>query len=187
MQLETMYTKNIQPKFWAENKNNCRLNCGSFALGVDSWYSPYIDDDDDLDADMWEYSYSDRKEWIEDMVYEGYDLYEIIEYVVERDFEFILKTCPWLEPIQKEDISNEDRVIAYRISLNIPEERLEFDADEDMDFHFRVQINGEWWEKNGSGSAHFVSNEIDEEPWENCEFLIYDGAIKYARFRKENE
>jgi hypothetical protein len=183
MQLETMYNRNTHPDFWWENRGNARLNCGSFALGVDRWYSPYLHDDEADEDEMWEFSYSDRKEWIEELVYEGYSADDIAEYIVDRDFEFILLTCPWLEPIDKEEISVEDRVIAYRISINIPEEPLEFDADDDLDFHFRVLLDGEWWEKNGCGTIHKVE-EPESDVWEANEFLIYSGKIRYARFKK---
>ena len=109
---------------------------------------------------------------------------EIMASLIERDFEFILKTCPWLVPIDEDEISENDRVIAYRLSMEIPDEREEFDMDEDTDFHFRLFINGEWWEKNGASPIHKVA-EPDTDIWEVDEWLIYDGEIRYAKFREE--
>jgi hypothetical protein len=89
-------------------------------------------------------------------------------------------------PIDEDEISENDRVIAYRLSMEIPDEREEFDMDEDTDFHFRLFINGEWWEKNGAGSVHKVEYP-DADVWEVDEWLIYDGEIRYAKFREEIE
>jgi hypothetical protein len=95
-----------------------------------------------------------------------------------------LKTCPWLTPIDEEDVYNGGRVIAYRLSMNIPDEREDFDVDNDMDFHFRVLIDGVWWEKNGAGPVHKVEYP-DAEDWEVDDWLVYDGPIRYARFEEE--
>lgn len=185
MELNTLYNRNTQSKFWEENKESHDLNCGSFALGVDTWFCPYIEDDRDIDDEFWMYTYSERRDWIEELVREEHELSEIMEDILERDFEFILKTCPWLEPIDVEDIAGEERVIAYRLSMEIPDEREEFDADEYMDFHFRVLINGGWWEKNGATPVHYVGDKIDEEPWVVDDWIVYSGPIKYARFKEQ--
>ena len=183
MELNTLYNRNTQPKFWEENKESHSLNCGSFALGVDTWFCPYIEDDDELEDSLWMYSGTERRNWIEELVYEGHELEDIMVDVIDRDFEFILKTCPWLEPIDVEDITDKDRVIAYRLSMEIPECRDEFDCDEYMDFHFRVLLDGEWWEKNGGAPVHYVCDYIDEEPWVVEDWIVYSGPIRYARFK----
>jgi hypothetical protein len=66
--------------------------------------------------------------------------------------------------------------------MEIPNEREEFDVDEYMDFHFRVMIDGEWWEKNGATGVHRVE---DPSSWEVDDWLVYDGPIRYAKFRVE--
>jgi hypothetical protein len=43
-------------------------------------------------------------------------------------------------------------------------------------------INGEWWEKNGATAIHKVE---DPDVWEVDDWLVYDGPIRYARFRRE--
>ena len=49
MKLENMYKRNANPKLYEEEQD--LQNCGSFALGVDGWYCPYIEhldvDEDD--------------------------------------------------------------------------------------------------------------------------------------------
>ena len=121
---------------------------------------------------------------MEELAREGYTAEEIMEAVIEKDFEFILKTCPWLSPIDEDEIDPKDRVIAYRLSIDMPEDKDEFDADDDTDFHFRVLLDGKWWEKNGGGPVHQVVDP-DEEIWEVDEWLKYEGPIKYAKFRRE--
>lgn len=162
------------------------LNCGSFALDVDRWYCPYIEDDDDIseDDELWQYTETARREWIEELVQEGVPREEIIMEVLDRDFEFILKTCPWLEQIGAEDINKEDRVIAYRLSFELPSTPEDFSVEGDTDYHFQVQIGGRWWEKNGTCAVHKVPEPDVNEPWVVDKYLKYDGEIRYARFRK---
>ena len=181
MELNALYKRNTNPELYEEEMSS--QNCGSFALGVDSWYCPYLEDDDVEEA-LWFYTDYERVTWIEELVNEGHDREEIMEDIIERDFKFILKTCPWLEPIDENEVYDGSRVIAYRLSMEIPGERSEFDVDEHMDFHFRVLIDGEWWEKNGAGPVHKVENP-DAEVWEVDDWLVYDGPIRYARFRQE--
>ena len=130
MRLDTLYKRNTNPKLYEEEQE--LQNCGSFALGVDGWYCPYIENDEEVceDGELWRYAEGERIDWIESLVAEGHDREEIMEDVIERDFEFILMTCPWLEEIQLEDMRKTDRVIAYRLCLNIPDEREEFDMEE---------------------------------------------------------
>ena len=183
MKLENMYKRNANPKLYEEEQD--LQNCGSFALGVDGWYCPYIEHlDVDEDDELWQYEKRERICWIEDLVAEGYSRKSIMLDLIDRDFEFILKTCPWLTPIDEEDVYNGGRVIAYRLSMNIPDEREDFDVDNDMDFHFRVLIDGVWWEKNGAGPVHKVEYP-DAEDWEVDDWLVYDGPIRYARFEEE--
>ena len=113
------------------------------------------------------------------MLSDDYSREEVMECVIERDFEFILKTCPWLVPIDEEEINAKDRIIAYRLSLEVPDNLDDFDMDEYSDFHFRVLVDGEWWEKNGAGPVHKVEN---PDIWEVDDWLVYDGPIRYAKF-----
>lgn len=183
MRLDTLYKRNTNPNLYIDQED-CQ-NCGSYALGVDGWYCPYLESDEDLfeNQELWQYTEDERENWITELVLEGVDRKEIMESLIERDFEFILKTCPWLVPISEDEIDENDRVIAYRLSMEIPDEREEFDMCEDTDFHFRLLIDGEWWEKNGSGPVHKVEFP-DDDVWEVEDWLIYDGPIKYARFKK---
>ena len=184
MRLDTLYKRNTNPKLYEEREFN--TNCGSFALGVDEWYCPYVEDCDidGYDSYLWQYAESERRDLMEELAREGYTAEEIMEAVIEKDFEFILKTCPWLEPIDEDEIDLKDRVIAYRLSIDMPEDGYEFDADDDTDFHFRVLIDGEWWEKNGGGPVHLVE-EDEDDAWVVDEWLAYEGPIRYARFKEE--
>ena len=179
MELDKLYKRNSNPKLFEEKQDD--TNCGSFALNVTKWYTPYLTDDTDNDDALWKYEEYEREQWVMEMLQEGYSREEIMEAVTERDFEFILKTCPWLVPIDESEIDTKDRVIAYRLSLEITDEPEEFDMDEYGDFHFRVLIDGEWWEKNGAGQVHKVDCP-DAEIWEVDDWLVYDGPIMYAKF-----
>ena len=183
MELEKMYKRNTNPKLYEEEQD--LQNCGSFALGIDGWYCPYIErlGPEDEDA-LWQYEEYERTHWMEELVNDNLEREEVMLDIIEKDFEFILKTCPWLEPIDEDEVYNGGRVIAYRLSMNIPDERSEFDVDEDTDFHFRVLIDGEWWEKNGAGPVHKV-DDPDCDVWEVDDWLVYDGPVRYAKFRQE--
>lgn len=185
MELDTLYKRNNNPDIFYDKQLN--LNCGSFALDVSEWYYPFIDDEDDvgdLDESLWCYTRYERTKYIEEMVFDGYDKDDIMSIIIDRDFEFILKTCPWLEPINEEEVYDGGRVIAYRLSMGIPKEREDFDVEACMDFHFRVLIDGEWWEKCGSCPVQKVPKP-KREIWKSSEELIYSGPIKYARFKQE--
>lgn len=188
MRLDKLYKRNSDPELFFEEPDG--TNCGSFALNVTEWYTPYITDDDvDEDDELYQYAEWERANHAYELAQEGYTAEEIIEELIEQDFEFILKTCPWLEPIREEDIDyDKDRVIAYRLSLEVPTDTSEFDMDDYGDFHFRLLKNGEWWEKHGAGPVHKVEEDENEDgAWNVDNWLIYSGPIKYARFRREKK
>jgi hypothetical protein len=143
---------------------------------------PYIVDKE-CPEELLQYSESEREEYVYSLFQDGYSIEEVMKAIIERDFEFILKTCSWLAPIKKEEINPTDKVIAYRLSIRPFEDLEDFDADADMDFHFRVLIDGEWWEKNGAGPVHKVTD-TNEEVWIVEDWLEYRGPIKYARFKE---
>jgi hypothetical protein len=177
--------RNTRPDFWKTDKAEKSCNCGSFALNLTTWFAPYLDEseiDDMDDVDAYQYSDNEREHLIEELLWEGYDREDIMDIILERDWQFILMTCPWLVPIQRDDIDEKDRVIAYRLMLEETEPD-EFDADLHTDFHFRVLIDGKWWEKNGNGPIHTCGDFADEAPW-HCETWMYDSGIKYAKFRE---
>ena len=182
MTLDTLYERNSEPD-WFETEEDS-TNCGSFALNLTTWFAPYLVEGvniDNIDDCYWEYEEKERERWIYDLIDDNVPCDEIVEAVLDRDFDFILRACPWLVPIEKSEISEKDRVIAYRLHFNWPEDLADFDVEWDSDFHFRVQIDGEWWEKNGNGPVHKVG-ELDEEPWVANSTLIYSGPIRYAKF-----
>lgn len=165
------FMRNTNPKFWNEPRSYC--NCGSFALDVAETVLPY---DNDLD-----YTEEERDYAIEDMLDTGMSREEVMEVIAERDFDAILKYCDWLEPIELEDARPEDRVVAYRIFITFDEDRWSI---EDQDFHFRVRINGFWFEKNGGGPVRCCNDEDQLAPWVCAGGeLVYDSVIKYGRFR----
>lgn len=164
-----MFKRNKDPRFWRNERLEC--NCGSFALNVRENVCPYDKSPG--------YSEEDRKIMIEELLYDGLSREDVMEIILERDWEEILKECDWIEPINEEDIRPEDKVVAYRLCLVLDEEGGVWDDD----FHFRVRIGGFWFEKNGSYPVHFCGDTDQKEPWQSTETLIYDSSIKYARFK----
>lgn len=163
------YTRNTDPFFWNTNRKSC--NCGSFALNVTSWFCPYDNDD--------EYTDKYRSSLIQEMFDEGFSKESIIDNILELDQEAILKACPWLEPVLLEETSIEDRVVSYRLYLDDDD----FFGNIDDDYHFRVRINGFWFEKCGEDPIRFLGTAADEEPWQVSHYLIYDSDVKYFRFK----
>lgn len=165
------YTRNSNPHFWKKHRTDC--NCGSFALNVTSWFTPYDNND--------EYTDESRSGLIQDMYDEGFDIDTIQNAVIELDTEEILRECPWLEPISMDEAAAADRVVSYR--LYIDAEALEY-GEVDEDYHFRVRINGFWFEKCGQDPIRFCGTDTEEDPWETSPYLVYDSAIKYFRFKE---
>ena len=185
MRLDTIYKRNTDPGLFLNKESE--TNCGSFALNVTDWYLPYLEGSVGEDDELLMYEVDERMRFAYDLAQEGYSAMEIMEVITDRDFEFILKTCPWLIPISEKDALSADpkeRIVAYRLSLEIPDELEDFDIEENGDFHFRVRIDGDWWEKNGASAVHKVEEAITDI-WEVDDWLVYSGPIKYAKFRQE--
>lgn len=172
-----MYQRNTDPKFWDSNysKNNC--NCGSFALNVTSWFSPYDNDDTNGEADY--YSQEDRAQYIIDLYFDGLSREKILDKILELDRKEILRVCPWLEPVSEFNLpKDEERVIAYRLQLGDV-----WEHEVDTDFHFRVRLGGFWFEKCGEGPIRFCENQEITDPWETSPQLVYDSNILYFRMK----
>ena len=169
------FIRNRNPEFWYSPNPGSGLNynCGSFALDTPSWVTPY-----DID----EYTEEARQNLMQEMADEGFSREEIMETVLAADQETILRACHWIEPVLKDEIRPEDRVVAYRLFLD--EEALER-GEIDDDYHFRVRINGFWFEKCGQDPIRYCGDKIDEKPWQVTPYLIYDSDVCYFRF-KEN-
>lgn len=162
-----MYNR-AKSTFW--NRPQPDSNCGSFALGVEEWFYPYNCEGDELEES--------RDRIIDYMSELGCTREEIMEALLIADTEVILQECPWVEQISLEEAEDSDRVVAYRVYYN------EYDPD-DTDFHFRVRINGFWFEKCGEHPIRFCGTFADEEPWLGQADILYDSEVCYFRFKKE--
>lgn len=171
MAAEKFYNRRKDPSFWKKDRPEC--NCGTLALDATTWVSPYDNDDD--------YTDDYRCMLMEDMYDEGFSKETIMETILMLDQQSLLRACPWIEPVLKSEIKPEDRIVAYR--LFIDEDSLE-NGEVDDDYHFRVRINGFWFEKCGGGPVRFCGTKFDEEPWEVSSYLIYDSDICYFRFKE---
>lgn len=196
MKIEELYHRNKKPVFDIAAKDeidfdtNYIYNCGSFALDVDKWFCPYIDEEelnelneDGLHDDLYRFLEHERDCTWEELYLQGCTRLETIKCMLEQDWEFITRTCTWLKTITKDEIAPGDRIIAYRLHM-ADVDRENFDALDHTDFHFRVFIDGSWWEKTGQYPIQELGPELDEEPWDCGGGLVYEGPIKYAKFRK---
>lgn len=172
--MEQFYTRNNDPRFWQNQGNTRSYNCGSFALNAASWFAPYDNGND--------YTEATREQLFRDLLDEGYEREDVMDFVLRRDQEEILRACPWLEPVLPDEVSKEERLIAYRISFSYGDF---FEGFIDEDFHFRVRIGGFWFEKCGVDPIKFCDNQNIQENWVTTPWLIYDSEIVYFRIRQE--
>ena len=112
------------------------------------------------------------------MYEEGVSKQVIFETLLALDQQSLLRACSWIEPVLFNEIRPEDRVVAYRLYLN--EDDLDVGLLDD-DFHFRVRLNGEWWEKCGEDLVRTC--DMEEDPWYVSPVLKYDSEIVYFRFK----
>ena len=171
MSQQKFYIRRRKPGFWNKHRTDC--NCGAFALDTPSWVCPYDNDD--------KYTDESRTEMIRNMYEEGHSKEAIMEVVMAMDQESLLHACSWIEPVLVNEIQPTDRVVAYR--LFIDEDALEA-GEVDEDYHFRVRINGFWFEKCGQDPIRFCGTELDEKPWATTPHLVYDSDICYFRFKE---
>ena len=86
----------LDPLFWEDERKD--RNCGSYALGLDSWFTSYEDE---------EFGTGGRDGFIIELFENGYDINSIMDILLESDEEKILEKCPWVRKIRKEDIADE--------------------------------------------------------------------------------
>ena len=145
-------------------------NCGGFALKTYDWVTPYTPD---IEEHISYYTEEDREEYMLELADECDDL-EIGDCVVWRDADELCRKYPFLEVVHLEDTVLTDRVIAYRVFVEIIDGRVW-----DTDFHFKVRENGFWFEKNGDGPVRLVDLDADK-PWISFrDGLCYTSEIVY--------
>lgn len=160
-------------------------NCGGFALSTYDWLCPYVrTDDSTAKYDLPDGTYTDEERAfiIEHLIENGWTEVDIEEEILRCDVSFLLDEYPFLEPVELAECDISDTVIAYRIFIKIDDE---LGIVEDTDFHFKVRINGFWFEKMGSQEVRLC--DLDEhEPWlmSNSD-TMYTSRIEYFIPRKE--
>ena len=107
---------------------------------------------------------------------------EIMEAVLQKDQEEILRVCPWLEPVLSHEIQPQDRIVAYRIGIEFFDTIWSENCFDD-DFHFRLRINGFWFEKNGEEEIRLCPEQDVTKIWHGNPNLIYDSDIIYFRIK----
>ena len=71
MRLDKLYKRNSDPELFFEEPGE--TNCGSFALNVIEWYTPYITDDSvDEDDELYQYAEWERANHAYELAQEGY-------------------------------------------------------------------------------------------------------------------
>lgn len=142
-------------------------NCGGFALSIYDWICPYYrTDHDGTEDENWDYTtdqgwlYTDyeRDELMQDYADNGYDASDIEAEILQYDVAYLLNTYPFLEVTKLEDCAPSDTVIAYRLFVHVDED----ECVDDTDFHFKIRINGFWFEKMGDGDVKLCSLDADK-------------------------
>ena len=159
-------------------------NCGGLALNVFNWVVPYMRTDETCFFDSTivdEYTDVDREDLMCALNDEGWSKSEIEKEILERDVQFLLDHYPFLERVNLEDCAPTDTVVAYRLFVEFSD-----DYVYDTDFHFKVRINGFWFEKLG-GNKVTLTPLLPDKPWEYTGNCTYTSPIVYFIRRDVNE
>lgn len=161
--------RNFSPTAAPINNEDC--NCGSYALNLLDWFTPFERNEADEEGD-----WDERFQHIIDVHLVTKSKEDTIKLVLEEDVEFMLRSLPELRRIQSpEEGETNERVIAYRLMVILNE----YGEVTDTDFHFRVRINDKWSEKCGSCPIQDCCFDEDiTSPWIDGS-LKYEGEIAY--------
>lgn len=151
------------------------LNCGSFALGVDEWFTPY-EDRMGVGENKLFYNIEDE---ISYRLAEGLSLEETYEALLDEDSHEILNKCPWCRLVSTvEAKKHTTNIVAYRLAIVVDDDGEVLDYD----FHFRLLKDGVWCEKCGGRPTRECREQdwnIFEKPWDTNSNIIYDSPIVY--------
>lgn len=155
-------------------------NCGGFALDLPEIITPWKDGENVGYFEQYDY----RQNLLVNLgeIYD--DINEIYRHILIHDKAFLLKTYPQLKEISSKEILKYKKVVAYRLFITYTNDGIYLDSD----FHFRVCVNGFWFEKCGQLPPRLCEN-YNEEPWVCCDIeeddgLIYDSPIIYFSLEK---
>ena len=114
-----------------------------------------------------------------DMLFdEGYLEEEIEEYILQKDTEFLLRKYQFLTETTLEDYARDEDLIAYRIFVKTNGEYVE-----DTDFHFKIRVNGFWFEKMGASDVTICDLNPDKS-WSTGN-LNYKSRIVYFKTKRK--
>lgn len=151
-------------------------NCGGFALSTFDIVAPY--DDDDYDENL-------RIDTAIALM-DRFESTRIVEDIIaEIDAEYLLLRYPFLQRITSREadlmVQNESKykptIIAYRVFFKFRRTDDGFRVD-DSDFHFKVYLKGQWYEKRGSSEVEKCTR-CALKPWYYEEDTIYTSKIIY--------
>lgn len=148
-------------------------NCGGFALDTLDWFFPYTD-------------IGGREEDAFNLYMSGAAAEDIRDLFLQRDIQFMLHKFKG-RLVQINDLSEAkptDRVICYRVAVGIDTENFDDDIFVSTDFHFKVRINGQWFEKIGEDAPTLCDLDADSEWYLNYN-IIYDSANAFFILKSE--
>lgn len=151
-------------------------NCGGYALKTFDWYRPYIGSPEKMES------------LIDKMVQTGMKKSDVEEILLDYFESKMLNEFPKMRRLKQiEDATNDEDVIAFRITLSISySQSLKMNFLDNWDFHFMLKIDNEWFEKLGWENIRKHKNNIndvwmgnDDENTDDGYSFRYDSKIRY--------
>lgn len=153
-------------------------NCGGYALGTYNWLLPYEDEDEE----------DSRCDFVYDLNTKGdYTNTDLANILLEQDVAYLLDTYEDLiDDLESLDLANEDDiVIAYRVCVYNNNDWFD-STDVTTDFHFKVRIDGQWYEKQGNSQIKECELKPDEFWYiPGDDSIEYNSDIHYFRRKKK--
>ena len=166
---------NLDESYWDE------FNCGGLALNLREWVTPYWWNAPAIAEDKGNWTCANRIYFITDLIERGVPSTDIINAVWTRDVEYLLAAYPTLYRVESPDLIPENkRAIAYRVGADTNGLK----SVEDIDFHFRVRLDGEWIEKIGNGPIEVCPTLVEDE-WYSEDWysrVLYSSPTAYFGF-----
>lgn len=166
----------IKIKRWQANQN-----CGGYVLDRCEWVAPFADNTFVNRLTMDSYTGAAREDLIWDLWDQGYSREEIMQVIIDKDADFLVREYPLREVDYTGDPAVE--LIAYRLCFPSEDEMgstdLDLDSLDSFDYHFRIRRNGIWYEKCGKAEPRECDDWRPERWGARDDRLTYDGPIKY--------
>lgn len=166
---------NLDESHWDE------FNCGGLALNLREWVTPYWWEAPIKAEESGEWTCANRIYFITEQIERGTSTEDLLNAIWEKDVEYLLNAYPMLYRVESPDlVPDNKRVIAYRVGADVHGVK----SIEDIDFHFRVRIDGEWIEKIGNGPIELCPTLVDDEWYSEDVYsrVLYNSPTAYFGF-----